>query len=146
MVNPLELLMAQHENGEFKRYDLILRYLAGMGIIDGTGAYKSEYKKMLNRVKPGLGDERYSRFPGLIKNMATGYDENYPIPVKSNYRLIEGSHRLVIAIIYGFEAVPVAVKESGGRDYDRGRMLRIGFTNEFVDMLDGVKKNLGGAR
>ena len=47
---------------------------------------------------------------------ANGFDDNYPIPVNSEFRLLDGSHRLAsAALANGIQDVPVSVLD----DYEK---------------------------
>ncbi|MFK7833707.1 MAG: ParB N-terminal domain-containing protein [Winogradskyella sp.] len=112
-MSPALLLAFQYEKNEFGRKDVIIRYLALKDkFIDKDSKGLPLYAKLMS--------ERYKEKPfhnkieesldGVYRNMkANGYNNDFPIPVNSKFKLLDGSHRLAAAIINGIQEVPITV-------------------------------------
>lgn len=108
------LLLAYQYDTEFARKDFIIRYKAlqdkffnndehGFALYEKLMSERYKDKPFKNKIEDSLD--------GLYANMkANGFDDNYPIPVNSEFKLLDGfSHRLASAIANGIQDVPVSV-------------------------------------
>lgn len=112
-ISPALLLAFQYEKKEFSRKDIIIRYLALKDkFIDNDSKGLPLYEKLMS--------ERYKEKPfhnkleesldGVYQDMKTnGFNNDFPIPVNSCFKLLDGSHRLAAAIINGIKEVPITV-------------------------------------
>jgi len=107
------LLLAFQYDNEFARKDVIIRYKAlkdkffnsdehGFALYEKLMSERYKEKPFKNKIEDSLD--------GLFNNMkVNGFDDNYPIPVNSEFRLLDGSHRLAAALANGIQEVPVSV-------------------------------------
>lgn len=107
------LLLAYQYDTEFARKDIIIRYKAlqdkffnndehGFALYEKLMSERYKEKPFKNKIEDSLD--------GLFNNMkVNGFDDNYPIPVNSEFRLLDGSHRLAAALANGIQDLPVSV-------------------------------------
>lgn len=111
MIDLRELLVQQYRGYEFGRYDIIVRLLAVKHYYKKNNFGFNFYRKMQDsRVYPGYSVIAEKRFKELINSVADcGYDEDSEIIVDKNLKLIDGSHRIALAIYYHIEKVRIRV-------------------------------------
>ncbi|WP_400076774.1 ParB N-terminal domain-containing protein [Winogradskyella sp. R77965] len=112
-VSPALLLAFQYEDNEFSRKDVIIRYLALKDkFINNDSKGLPLYQKLMSerfKEKPFHNKEEDS-LDGVYLNMKTnGFNKDFPIPVNSSFKLLDGSHRLAAAIINGIEELPICI-------------------------------------
>ena len=101
-----ELLMQQFLQGggenQFLRYDIIVRLLAVEDYYGLNDIGFGLYKKMQDlRVRPGYSSYAVKRYLELISSVENnGYIEDSEIIVDRNLRLLDGAHRIALAIYY----------------------------------------------
>lgn len=107
------LLAFQYEKNEFSRKDFIIRYLAlkdkfidknskGLPLYEKLMSERFKEKQFQNKIEESLD--------GVYKNMKeNGFNSDFPIPVNSNFKLLDGSHRLASALINNIEEVPISI-------------------------------------
>lgn len=112
-ISPSLLLAFQYQKNEFSRKDVIIRYLALKDkFIDKDSKGLPLYEKLMT--------ERYKEKPfhnkiedsldGVYQDMnANGFNNDFPIPVNSSFKLLDGSHRLAAAIINDIKEVPIQI-------------------------------------
>lgn len=111
MIDLRELLMQQHENLVFNRYDILVRLLAVEAYYGKNDFGFNLYERMQNnRVYEGYAESAVKRFEQLIASVEKhGYDRMSEIIVDINLRLIDGSHRLALAIYHNISQVKIRV-------------------------------------
>ncbi len=111
MIDLRELLIQQYNGLDFNRYDTLVRLLA-IEAYYGKNDYGFElYAKMANaRIYEGYADIAIRRFKELIHSFEEhGYDEQSEIIVDRNLKLVDGSHRLALAIYYNISKVRIRI-------------------------------------
>ena len=94
------------------RHDVIVRLIA-VECYMRTGETGELYEKLQKRRMATLAKGRYlaydlTRFPQLIENFSEiGFDEETPIIVDTNEKIIEGAHRLACCIYFEIDTVPM---------------------------------------
>ena len=109
MIDTRELCRQQF--GEEPRLDIIVRILAIEEYYD-TNDYGLElYNKMMDkRIRKGYSKYAERRFKELIKSFESdGYHENSEIFVDQELHLLDGSHRLALAIYHGQPEVCIRI-------------------------------------
>lgn len=112
VVSISELLKQQFVHGEFMRYDLAVRLLA-IDCYYEKNDYGADFDKRmavaLNRNPyAGFADYSESRFVKLIESWhQQGYDTDSEILVSPDLRLLDGSHRLALAIYHGLSFIKI---------------------------------------
>lgn len=109
VIDVWKLLKKQYDNKVFCRFDIIVRLLAVEDYFGISTCGISLYRKMQDkRVKEGYSLIAEERFRHLIKSWEQkGYDEDSEIIVSNKYKLIDGAHRLALAIYFGLSYVKV---------------------------------------
>lgn len=108
----IELFFSQNnDNLSFNRYDTIVRLLAIENYYGLNDYGWSLYEKMQNkRVQNGYAIEAKERFIKLIKSWEQkGYDANSCIEVNKDIKLLDGSHRLALALYFKQENVSLRI-------------------------------------
>lgn len=111
MIDLRELLVQQYEGSEFNRYDIIVRLLAVENYYKKNDFGFDFYRKMQDyRVRLGYAEMAEKRFEKLINSVADcGYDTDSEIIVDRNLKLIDGSHRIALAIYHNISKVRIRV-------------------------------------
>ena len=106
-----ELIKKQYEGEKFLRYDIIVRLLAIEEYFEKNSYGMSLYKKMQNeRIHPNYADVSVERFERLINSCKkSGFDTDSEILVDSEMRLMDGSHRVALALYYGLSYIKLRV-------------------------------------
>lgn len=107
-----ELFMKEDRVYGYNRYDMIVRLLAiecEKGINDFGWDF---YRRMQTaRVGDDRLEDRVVRFKNLIKSYDEGgYDSNSEIELDSDFHLIDGSHRMAMAIFHHLSTINVKVR------------------------------------
>lgn len=95
------LLLVHYNDGSFNRYDVIIRLLA-IEQIYGLNEYGfSLYEKMSLNLPSISLSTRVSNFIKLIQSYEeNGYDKNSYILIDRKYDLVDGSHRIALALYH----------------------------------------------
>ena len=128
-MSPGVLLLIQNKNGEFNRYDVMVRLMA-IEEIDGiSGGGLALYQKMQRKRNHYLmaankkiksedrqkNDDVLGELLGSFKQ--NGFNEKFPIAVNSNLKLVDGSHRLACALYTKCAKLVVEKGETAEIDY-----------------------------
>lgn len=105
-----DLFLISSKDGELLRYDMIVRLLAVENYYGKNDCGFELYRKMQYERNKHKGEDfaekAIERFKALIKSYdEKGYDENSAILLDKNLRLIDGSHRLAMAMYHGYETI-----------------------------------------
>jgi hypothetical protein len=139
----IKLLAKQYTQfGEFNRFDTIVRYMAIEEYFNKNKIGFALYNKMQNKrgAQPGYEE----RFRTLIKSVNhNGFFDKYSIPIDSHGNLIDGAHRLALAIYFDENLVQVKIDRSKfftpyGMDWFRNN----GFDNKECKLIMERKNNL----
>lgn len=134
-------LFLQQNNGQegfFERWDTVVRYLA---IENYFG--KNDYGFKLYRKMQGLrGGSEYpdiaeKKFRKLIASFEEqGYNNNSEIVCDKNLKLLDGSHRLALALYFGIPTLSVHMKEESHQvEYSEKWFIGVGFTQEERELI-----------
>ena len=101
-------------NGELLRYDMIVRLLAVENYYGKNDyGFKLYHKMQYERNKhkgDDFADKAVERFKKLILSYEeNGYDESSCILLDKNMQLIDGSHRLAMAMYHGYENISAVI-------------------------------------
>lgn len=100
------LIALQFNNGKFERYDLIMRLLTAQ---DGE-KFGNEYKIMQMK---RWGHQNYKSYLNLMESVKkNGLLPQNPISINKHGKLIDGSHRLALAILNNIDNVPIKLLNS----------------------------------
>lgn len=99
-------LTLQYKKGVFNRYDTIVRYLAVENYFSKNDFGFTFYRKMQS--KRGFSEGAEAKFKLLIDNVSeNGFDVHSLMPVDKNQALIDGSHRLALALYFNQQLIPL---------------------------------------
>ena len=107
-----ELFMQENTPEGFNRYDIIVRLLA-IECEKGMNDYGWNFYRRMQSIRVGIDDlgERISNFKKLINSYdIEGYDNCSEIEVDSNLHLIDGSHRMAMALYHHLPTINVKVR------------------------------------
>lgn len=111
-VNTNELLLCQYKEGLFNRYDIVVRLLAIEEYYGKNNYGFSLYEKMQNERTQDASYGRIStqRFIKLIESYEkNGYKEDSELIIDERLHLVDGSHRLALAIYFGVARLTVRI-------------------------------------
>lgn len=147
-----KLLQLQYTDGKFCRYDIAVRLLAIEEYFGKNTFGMSLYRKMQKqRVRPNYDEISEERFARLIMSWEkNGYDPDSEIIVDENFRLIDGAHRLALAIYYELSYIKVRVIDSKGTTGFGEDWFREYFEEEecrkIIDRLNQIMADYGSSR
>jgi hypothetical protein len=105
------LLFQQNKNERFNRFDIIVRYLAIEHYYGGNNFGLELYEKMqsLRRKQEWVKPDIF-RFKKLIESYEDGYDNSSKIELDRNLNLIDGSHRMALALYHNIFTISCIVR------------------------------------
>ena len=142
-----ELLLSQYREKHFNRYDVIVRLLAIEQYYGKNNNGFDLYVKMQNNriCDDSYGRISLQRFIKLIQSYEkNGYDDNSELIVDDKLQLLDGSHRLALAVYFGITQLRVRIVSGEDIDYGKGWFQKF-FSPEECEMIEekfsGVKKS-----
>lgn len=147
--NVEEIFMNQNKLSGFNRLDIVVRYLA---IEDyyGKNKYGFElYKKMQGkRIDEEYIETSVDAFVKLIESFERGYDEQSEIVLDEGLDLVDGSHRMALALYHGVKEISCKVyNEKIAVNYGVEWFLKNDFSlNEIQIILDKCKELISNHR
>lgn len=108
-----EIFFQQNTNEGYNRYDTIVRLLAVENYY-GLNDYGFDFYKRMQaaRVKQEYVDESITKFYDLITSFeGHGYDSKSEILLDKDLHLLDGSHRLALAIYYNIKEIRVRIRK-----------------------------------
>lgn len=114
-----ELFFHHNSKNDFLRYDMIVRLLAVENYYDQNDFGFSLYSKMQ---EARIGKERAKRAVPIFRDLIAsyeknGYDQSSEIELNSNLGLIDGSHRMALAMYYKCETINAKVRPYSTQTY-----------------------------
>ena len=147
-----ELFMQENGLEGFNRYDIIVRLLA-VECEKGLNDFGWNFYRRMQTARVGADklEDRVFRFKKLINSYDEGgYDTNSEIELDCNLRLIDGSHRMAMALYHHLPTINVKVRPFKHDCFYGIEFLKLnGFTDEecriiqnrYKDVLDtGINK------
>ena len=110
MISPNLLISRQIINGEFNRFDIIVRYLAIHSFINNDDSGIDLYQRMQNKRGSTAFSRPWKEFQKLISSFNKyGYDNTFPILVNDDLHIVDGAHRLACALYFNIPFIPIKV-------------------------------------
>jgi hypothetical protein len=108
IISTKDLFSLQYDiNGEYQNMDGVVRYLAIKNYYGKNNIGFNLYEKMQ---KNRISENWNARFKELIASFEkNGFLPEFPIVVGSNYMIMNGSHRLALAVYHKINYVPIKV-------------------------------------
>lgn len=126
-------------NNGFNRYDIIIRLLAIENYYGKNDFGWNMYKKMrLFQLKDEQKVENVQKiFCALIESMENdGYQKDSEIYVDKNMQLVNGSHRIALALFRNEQNISCRIVHKKSRaDYSLVKLKYMGFTDSEVDVI-----------
>ena len=130
------LLHLQWEARRFTRYDLLVRTFAAQSLLRQREDEPLEWYLQMQQRRAGR--DTLEDFRRLVASVtARGLDPDYPVGVSRRGELLDGAHRVAVAL--AIEAVDIAVDPRGSkrpRPYGREWFSANGFSAETLRKLD----------
>ncbi len=111
-INTTEMLSCQYKEGLFNRYDIVVRLLAIEEYYGKNNYGFSLYEKMQSERAQNVlyGEISLQRFLKLINSYEkNGYKEDSELVIDEKLHLVDGSHRLALAIYFGVARLTVRI-------------------------------------
>lgn len=142
-----ELFFQHNSTHGFTRYDMIVRLLAIENYFGKNDYGFSFYRRMqIARIGQQKVEKAVERFLTLIKSYEkNGYDKNSKIILDKNLHLVDGSHRMAMAMFYHIPSITALVRPKEYYVFYGIEWFRInGFTYDeckiLVDKYEALKK------
>ena len=123
-----DILAGQFYPRDFRRYDLLVRArVARAWLVDESDVVAAQNSYELMQQARGA-QANLPRFRALVESVATeGMNPDFPIGVSPWGPLLDGAHRLAVALVVGAPTVSVDVRPSQiGPDYSRAWLAAAG--------------------
>ncbi len=133
-----ELFFQHNGESDFMRYDMIVRLLAVENYFGKNDYGFNFYRRMqASRKTRAWVNPAEERFRNLIKSYKErGYDSNSRIILDKNLHLVDGSHRMAMAMYYGLPRISASILRQGYNIFYGIEWFRInGFTDEECNIL-----------
>ena len=149
ILNLEDLLGLQKNAKGFKRLDFVVRYLAileyhgkGNGTINGIELYCKMQERRSGKKNLRFAERRLIKLINSYEQK--GYDQKEAIILDKNLQLIDGSHRLAMAIYYNIRDVNVVIVNRAYyvEDYSVHWFYQNGFTNEEIDLIESTASRI----
>jgi len=139
-----KLLSYQYKNGEFNRYDIVVRYMAAEECLQKNGCGFDLYKKMQEQRGFVVVEEAVERYTKLIKSIEKyGFDPNSQLPVDSRQNLVDGAHRLALALYFKQPLLPLKPRKAPFEtDYSLTWFEQHGFDPGELDLIQSKKEEI----
>jgi hypothetical protein len=133
-----DLLAGQFDGQRFRRYDLLFR--ARLALSWGEGSpdvdqAQDDYE-LMQRLRGG--HDTLNAFRSLADSVAKrGLDPDYPVGVSRSGSLLDGAHRVALALVLNDERIAVDVRDSRiPPDFGRDWFVERGFPSESLRHAD----------
>lgn len=139
------LYMLQDTESGFNRLDMIVRYLAIEEYYGKNNFGFQLYRKMQGkRINLSYVDESEEKFRKLILSWETkGYDKQSGISLDSRLLLIDGSHRMALALYHGYNKISCKIyKRKVNYLYGVDWFVENGFTNDEIEKILSKEKEI----
>lgn len=138
-------------NGNMKRVDIAVKYYAIDSFMhlrqDGIEFYIDMQKKRLG-IDDDAAREMWHCFRNLIESVKeNGFDDSSYIVCGKNLLVMDGAHRIAVALYFGIESLPVKiVPQEYVCNYGMDWFLKQGVTNYQLELLKNLVKYLRNKR
>lgn len=93
-----------------------------------------------------IGISKRKKFDGLLDAFSKfGFDPKHPIPVSTNYQILDGSHRVAAAFAHGVNPC-VEIYANPPHSYSRSWFESVNFTQSELAAIDAVKNEITDTR
>lgn len=133
-----DLILKNTKSEELLRCDIVVRYLAIEQFYGKNDFGFAMYCKMQNkRVKEGYGDKSLEKFKLLIESYDIyGYDKKSYILLDKNLNLIDGSHRMALALYHNMKNITgYIIKSNHPVEYSVDWFISNGFSTKEVNII-----------
>ncbi len=141
--SPRSLISAEYVGSSYSRYDTIVRFLAVENYFDKNEYGFDLYEKM--QAARGVPEGYVERFRHLIERVSQhGFDWKSALDVTRDGYLLDGSHRLALALYFDVPAVSVRphYRESGPVSHCLDWFKKNGFSADECALIEERRKKL----
>ena len=138
LCNTPKLLMRQINENDFIRYDVIIRLLAVENYYNRNDYGWALYEKLRkHQLQTTNVKNEIIRFVDLIKSIEIhGLDSRSDIYIDKHFRLVNGSHRLALALYHKYNVIPCRIiRQKANADYSIRRLIEFDYTQEEIDCI-----------
>ena len=135
-----DLLAGQFFPRDFRRFDLMMRARVARALLSGSpDAQAAEASYLEMQLARGASAD-LSRFHDLVESVAqSGVNPNFPVGVSPWGPLLDGAHRVAVALAVGEEKIAVDVRNSPiPPDYSRQWCVDQGLTEDMLAPADAL--------
>lgn len=140
-----DIILAQYYNNDFSHYkyeDLAVRYMA---IENYYGKYEDNRGfELYQKLQEHSGFNWTDRYKNLIASYAEGYDEGSKIELDKDLNIMDGAHRLALALYHNQEFINVTI-HSGLRNREYGDVdafWKLGFSRDETAVIEKKTEEL----
>ena len=128
-----DLILSQFVSGVYKGYDITVRLLAIEQYYGKNSIGYSLYRKM----QSPTGFDWIPRYSKLIASYEqNGFEDDNPIEVDDHLTLMDGAHRLALALYHNDEIVPARIyKNDRERPYDYNWFWQMNFSADEISLI-----------
>lgn len=111
---PLGLVLScQWHDGTFDRYDLIVRFLVAQELLAGNDSPSPAKELYLSMQAKRAGIDSLGDFKELAQSVTEqGLLDSFPVGVSRSGQLLDGAHRVAVALAAGVDSIAVDVREA----------------------------------
>lgn len=134
-----DLILKHSDHGELLRCDVVVRYLAIEEYYHKNNYGFALYRKMQDaRIGGGYSEIAVSQFLELIASYENnGYDKNSGIMLDEKLNLIDGSHRIALALYHGIPNITANIVHTKHPvEYSVDWFIANGFSTEEVKLIN----------
>ena len=138
-------LLNQYKGNIFNRYDILIRHKLIQSNFENSeyiDAYKLMQKKRMN-LSEDDANKKLEIFKNLHKSFLNYYREDQsPIEINQDYKLIDGSHRVAIHLTQGSSNIPIKYINEKTPEFPKEWFINHSFNSELLSDLDKDLDNL----
>ena len=108
MYSVKKLYLKQYRNGILNRVDIIARYLA-IEQFYGINDYGYDLYTRMQKARNVENSHDIKKFITLIKSIELNGFMQFPIQVDNDFELVDGSHRMALALFFSMDSVPIEI-------------------------------------
>ena len=139
------IYLLQDTEAGYNRLDIVVRYLAIEEYYGKNSIGFQLYRKMQGkRIDSGYMNESEKKFRKLILSWeVNGYDKKSEISLDSRLSLMDGSHRMSLALYYGIEKITCKIyKKRTNYQYRVEWFEKNGFSDEEIKVILAKEKEI----
>lgn len=134
-----DIFSFQQSNGIFDKYGIIIRLLAIENYYKknnyGWDLYRKLRVKQLEGKNISIQDAELNFIKLIQSYEKNGHNADSEIFVDKNFRIVNGSHRMALALYFNVENIPCRIVHRKGNHLTKENLLSYGFSTYEVDIV-----------